>query len=334
MATCVFLEVDAEDRQTVLDAFPDADVHADALQGDALVEACGGAAVVSCFIYSAFTRAVLTKLPALKLLCTRSVGWNHIDLEACRELGIIVCNVPDYGSHVIAEHVFALLLSKLRHIPEGGAKVQRGEFDYHGLRGITLKGKTLGIVGTGKIGRAVAQIAHGFGMHILAVDKCRTIELEQQFGVRYVELDTLLVESDIITLHAPATPETRHLLNARAFGLVKKGVVVVNTARGDLIDSAALLQALNAAIVRYALLDVLEHEQAFEQNRALIGHANVVATPHIAFYAEDSMKNMYDDCFASIRQWQSGATPEHAVAPPTVVCDLPGVSLRKPAKER
>ncbi len=329
MAAIVFLEVDAEDRSRVVERFPDADVHLGALSGDALVEACSGARVVSCFIATQFTREVLQRLPDLRLVCTRSVGWNHIDLAACRERGITVCNVPDYGSHVIAEHVFALLLSRLRHIPEGGAKVQRGEFDYHGLRGITLQGKTLGIVGTGRIGRAVARIAHGFGMHILAVDKCRTVELEEAYGVRYVELPALLEQSDIITLHAPATPETRHMLNASSLAKAKHGVIIVNTARGDLIDSGALLQALQTGAVRYALLDVLEHEQVFEESRALIAHPNVVATPHIAFYAEESMKNMFDDCFASIGQWQAGAIPEHAVAPPTVICDLPGVSARK-----
>src|SRR3989344_8288687 len=264
--------------------------------------------------------ALLKELPELKLLCTRSVGFNHIDLSYCAEHGIIVCNVPDYGSHVIAEHVFALLLSTLRHIPEGDTKVESGEFDYHGLRGVSLRGKTIGIVGTGKIGRKAAQIAAGCGMKVVAVDKCRTVELEDLLGVEYVAFPEMLSRSDIITLHLPALPETIHMIDAKAFARMKDGVVLVNTARGDLIDSKALLDALNSGKVRYALLDVLEHEHNFEENKALIKHPSVVVTPHIAFYAEESMSNMYEDCFESIDQFLAGKMPDHIVKVPTAVC--------------
>ena len=322
--TCVFLDVEERDRPLVLGRFPEARFGDGALQGDALVKACEDADVISTFITTAFPAAVIQRLSQLKLLCTRSVGYDHIDLDACRRRGIVVCNVPDYGSHVIAEHVFALLLSTLRHIPEGDKRVEGGTFDYHGLRGMALRGKTIGILGTGKIGRCVAKIAHGFGMKIFATDICRTIELEKEFGVRYVSFEELLSQSDILTLHAPATKETEHLLNAKAFRAMKKGIVLVNTARGALIDSKALLLALDEGVVSHALLDVLEHEQNFEENKTLIRHPNVVTTPHIAFYADDSMRNMYLDAFTSIDEWRAGKTPEHVVRPVTVVCDLPG----------
>ncbi|TSC78696.1 MAG: phosphoglycerate dehydrogenase [Candidatus Peregrinibacteria bacterium Gr01-1014_25] len=325
MSSLIFLEVDPDDRALVQGRYPDSAMQEGVLADDALARACKDAEVVSCFIYTRFTRAVLEKLPLLKLICTRSVGYNHIDKEACDERGITICNVPDYGSHVIAEHVFALLLSTLRHIPEGGARVRGGEFDYHGLRGMCLRGKTLGIVGTGKIGRRVAQIAHGFGMHILAVDTCRTLELTDLLGVRYVELDEMLAQSDIITLHAPALPETAHMIDARAIGQMKDGVILVNTARGELIDSAALLSALKSGKIRHALLDVLEHEKNFAENKELIDHPHVVVTPHIAFYADESMRNMYEDAFQSIEQFRRGDTPEHAVKPERVVCDMKGV---------
>mgnify|MGYP003976021707 FL=1 len=233
--------------------------------------------------------------------------------------------MPDYGSHVIAEHVFALLLSTLRHISEADKKVESGDFDYHGLRGVSLRGKTLGIVGTGKIGRKAAQIAAGFGMRILATDRCRTIELEDLLQVKYTELDQLLSESDIITLHLPAVEETHHMIDAEAFTKMKDGVCLVNTARGELIDSDALLDALNSGKVKHALLDVLEHEHNFEENKELIHHSSVVTTPHIAFYAEESMHNMYEDAFTSIDEYLRGEKPEHTVKPPTVICDLPGV---------
>lgn len=320
----VFLQVDIEDTARVKKRFPEATV----IEGvpENLVEACKDAEIISCFIGIEWTQEILKQLPKLKLICSRSVGYNHINLAYCTQNGITVCNVPDYGSHVIAEHVFALLLSKLRHIPEGDAKVESGEFDYRGLRGVSLRDKTIGIVGTGKIGRKVAQIAHGFGMNIVATDRCRTIELEDLLRVKYVELEELFASSDIITLHMPATEETTHMVNAGAFSSMKDGVVLVNTARGELIDSKALLDALNSGKVQYALLDVLEHEHNFEENKDLIGHPNVITTPHIAFYAEESMTNMYEDAFVSIDEYQKGETPEHIVKPPTVVCDLPGVT--------
>lgn len=319
----VFLEVDAEDAPAVRAAFPEAVIEAGALAGDALRERCRDAEVVCSFIHTKFPAETLAALPKLKLLCTRSVGVDHIDTAWCAAHDVTVCNVPDYGSHVIAEHVFALLLSALRHIPEGDRRVEEGTFDYHGLRGMALKGKTLGIVGTGKIGRAVARIAHGFDMKILAVDQCRTVELTERYGVAYVDLPALLAGSDVVTLHLPATPATRHLFNAAAFARMKRGAVLVNTARGTLIDTSALLQALGDGTVALALLDVLEHEENVKESAALVRHPHVVTTPHIAFYADDSMRSMYDDAFASIGQWRRGERPAHAVEPLRVVCDLP-----------
>ncbi|TSC59992.1 MAG: D-lactate dehydrogenase [Candidatus Peregrinibacteria bacterium Greene0416_62] len=163
-------------------------------------------------------------------------------------------------------------------------------------------------------------------MKILAVDRCRVLELEQSCDMRYVTLPELLSLSDIITLHIPESKETHHLIDAAAFSSMKPGAILVNTARGSLIDSAAMLSALQSGKLAYALLDVLEHERNFAENKALIGHPHVVTTPHIAFYADDSMRNMYLDAFQSIDQWQQGAVPEHVIAPPTVVCDLPPVA--------
>lgn len=215
METMLFIQVDDDDKHLVENAFEEASIYAGI--PDDLVEVAKGATVISTFIDVPFDAETLKKLPALKLLCTRSVGYDHIDLEYCSTHGITVCHVPDYGSHVIAEHVFALLLARVRHIYEADQKVESGHFDYHDLRGISLKGKTIGIAGTGKIGRQVARIAHGFDMRIIATDHCRTVSLEEDFGVVYVPLKTLLSESDILTLHFPATPHTHHLLNADAF---------------------------------------------------------------------------------------------------------------------
>lgn len=328
LPSIVFLDVDEEDRALVFERFPTAKVLG-TFSDDEIVRSCADAAIISCFITTKFTSSLIEKLPKLRLLCTRSVGFDHIDLDACKAHGIVACNVPDYGSHVIAEHVFALLLSAVRHVSEGEKRVMSGTFDYRGLRGIALRGKTIGIVGTGRIGRRVAQIAHGFGMRILATDHCRTLELEDMLGVKYVPLEELFAQSDIITLHMPATDETLHAINARAFAAMKTGVILVNTARGSLIDSGALLAAVESGKVRYALLDVLEHEQNFAENMALVSHPHVITTPHVAFYADESMRNMYLDCFLSIEQWMAGNSPEHVVRDLRIVCDLPKIGEKR-----
>jgi D-lactate dehydrogenase len=317
----VFLDVDSHERSRVEAAHSDArflDADAD------LAKECPDVQILSVFVNTKLTADVIAALPDLRLVCTRSVGFDHIDLGACKERGITVCNVPDYGSHVIAEHVFALLLGTLRHITEGNRRVNEGVFDYHGLKGMALNGKTIGIVGTGKIGRKVAQFAHGFDMRILAQDICIVEELKTKFGVTYVEREQLFRESDIISLHAPSLPQTKGMINAEAVAQMKDGVIIVNTARGSLIDSQALLDGLESGKVAWALLDVLENESlGGEVDKALTRHPRVITTPHIAFYADDSVRTMYVDCLESIRTWLNGERPLHVVQELHVTCDIP-----------
>lgn len=325
MTHIAFLEVDDEDASAVKAKFPSAFVSAKPLSGVDVNGTMSDAEVLCCFIYSRIGRKELDAMPKLKLICTRSVGYDHIDAAACVQRGITVCNVPDYGSHVIAEHVFALLLAATRHITEADARVQSGNFDYHGLRGMSLRGKTIGVLGTGKIGRKVCAIAHGFGMRILACDKCRTLELERDLGVRYVSYDDILRESDVLTLHLPATKQTEHIVNDAAIALMKNDAILINTARGSLIDTAALVRALESGKFSHVLLDVMEHEKNFEKNSGLVAHPKVVATPHIAFFADQSVRAMYDDAFMSIDQHLRNERPEHAVKTETEVCDLDGL---------
>ncbi len=313
-SSIVFIDVEDIDTALVTDRFPGVTL----LPGDAseeeIVKACAAADVVSTFVTVPFRRPLLDKLPRLKLLCTRSVGVDHIDAPACAERGIVVCHVPDYGAHVIAEHVFALLLSAVRRIPEGHERVKAGRFDWRGLRGMALKGKTIGIVGTGRIGRNVAKIAHGFGMTLLGYDLFPNAALEIEMGLRYVPLEELLSHSDVVTLHAPATKENHHLLDAAAFKKMKRKSVLVNTARGTLVDHDALLAALEGnGGPEWAVLDVLEDERARNANAALIAHPRVVVTPHVAFYTDDSALAMYEECFASIEEWQGGKEPRNAI---------------------
>ncbi len=315
----VFLDVDSEDASKVRAKYPGAVIHGPGLTGQALLDACRDAEILSVFIQTKLTADILAQLPSLKLLCTRSVGYDHIDINYCDEHGIIVCNVPDYGSHVIAEHVFALLLGTMRHISEGHRRVKEGMFDYHGLRGMALQGKTLGVVGTGKIGRKVVKIAHGFGMKIVAYDVFKVQELCDEFGLEYVELPELLQQSDVVTLHAPSLPATKHMINAETIAHMKDGVILVNTARGSLIDSDALIQALDSGKIRMVLLDVLEHEANVQTDSRLVHHPKVVTTPHIAFYADDSVHAMFTDCFTSIDEWLENGQPAHTVKPVHVV---------------
>ncbi len=328
MMNITFLEVDTEDQAAVKKRFPDVHISEMNIQSPGIAEELKDTEIISCFIYSKFTKKELDALPKLKLLCTRSVGYDHIDLAECEKRKIVVCNVPDYGSHVIAEHVFALLLSATRHISEAEARVESGNFDYHGLRGMALKGKTIGVVGTGKIGRRVCGIAHGFGMRILAFDTCRTLELEELLHVKYVDLETILKESDVLTLHLPVTDDTKHMINTESIKTLKDGAVLINTARGALIDTNALVTAIKAGKFSHVLLDVLEHEKNFEENKELIGFPNVVVTPHIAFFADESMRRMYEDSFESIEQFLAGGVPVHKAEQMHVVCDLEGLKKK------
>lgn len=216
--------------------------------------------IVSTFIYSKLDRSVLEMLPALKLVATRSTGFDHIDTGYCAERGIAVANVPSYGENTVAEHVFALLLAISHRIPEAIERAQRGPFSPEGLQGFDLAGKTLGVIGTGRIGQHVIRIASGFEMDVLAQDVAPDPDLAGRLGFRYVGLDELYAAADIVSLHVPSSPETRNMLDAEAFRRMKDGVVVINTARGDLIDTRALIRALTSGKVAAAGLDVLPDE--------------------------------------------------------------------------
>lgn len=281
--------------------------------------------VLSVFVHSPVTAATLAALPSLKLVATRSTGYDHIDLDACRQRGIAVCNVPDYGSRTVAEHAFALLLAVARRLMRATTRVRRGEFGSDGLRGIELAGKTFGVVGTGRIGAHAAAIARGFGMRVLATDPYPDTTLARA-GVKYVALSVLLAQSDIVSLHCPATPQTRHLIDAAAFARMKPGVVLINTARGEVVDAAALADALDSGIVAGAGLDVLEQEACLHYppcptdsgvaraNGRLIGHDNVVVTPHIAFNTTEAVECLRRTALANIERFLAGA-PQNLVAP-------------------
>ncbi|MBU1954124.1 hydroxyacid dehydrogenase [Patescibacteria group bacterium] len=301
-AQITFLEVEPEDKRKITKKFPKTTIIPGTLTENQIIKQCKDTEILSVFIYSKITRKVIEGLPNLKIIVTRSVGYDHIDLKAAQEKNILVCNVPDYGAHVIAEHVFALLLAGLRHVSEADKRVEdTHKFQFRGLRGITLKGKTLGIIGTGKIGNNVARIASlGFLMNVIAFSPIKDRKAARENKFKYVSLDAIWKKSDIISLHCPLLPSTEHMINSKSISKMKKEVIIVNTARGGLIDTKAFVKGLKTGKIAYALLDVLEHEQNIAQSKDLIHIKNVIATPHIAFYADDSMKTMYDESFESI----------------------------------
>lgn len=267
--------------------------------------------VLSIFIYSQATGVTLERFPRLRFIATRSTGFDHIDLEYCRSRGISVSNVPTYGSNTVAEHTFALILALSRKVHQAYDRTVKGDFSLDGLRGFDLREKTLGVIGTGAIGKHVIRIAKGFLMRVLAYDMMPDPALADVLDFSYVELSELLKGSDVITLHCPLTRDTYHLLNRERLSQVKRGSLLINTARGGLIDTEALLWALDEGILGGAGLDVLEEEEtikeerqifssAFDQKRLativqqhiLLRRENVVVTPHIAFNSHEALERI------------------------------------------
>lgn len=309
-----FFEVEKKDEKLLKQAFPKAKIIREALT-EKNVKSYKNAEGICTFIYSELSASIIKALPKLKIIVTRSVGYNHIDLKVAEQKRVVVCNVPDYGSHVIAEHAFALLLSAVRNVIEGEERTEHDQFDWKGLRGIALRGKTLGVVGTGKIGLHVCRIASlGFQMKVLAYDLYPNQEKARDYHFEYVNsLDEIWKHSDFITLHTPLFPSTEHMVNDKTVQKMKKGVVLVNTARGELIDTPALIKGIKSGKIAEAALDVVEHEKNLKKHEEIFHLKNVIVTPHIAFYADDSIVRMYEDAIDSIQRLIEGRDIIHQV---------------------
>jgi len=294
--------------------------------------------VLGVFVDSKIDKEVIQNLPNLKLIVTMSTGFDHIDLAEARKRKIPVCNVPTYGENTVAEHTISLMLALSRQLFPSIKRVKEGVYDYHGLRGFDIKGKTIGIIGTGHIGQHVIKRLAGFEAEIIAYDPFPKKELETEFNFRYVKnLDELLKKSDIITLHVPLFPETYHLINKKNIKKVKKGSYLINTARGGLVDPEALVWGLESGRITGAGLDVLEDEE-IEQNPAnifysetgergglsldmikdekviknsllnniLIDHPNTLVTPHNAFNSTEAIERIINTTAENIRSFASG----------------------------
>lgn len=238
-------------------------------------------------------KTTLSRFSNLKLAITRTVGTDHIDLDYCKVSDIAVYHIIDYGSFNIAEHTFALLLTGARNIMAAQQEIRQGIFSYAHHLGVSLKGKKLGVVGTGRIGLEVIKRAKGFEMEVIAYDVFKNEKAQKELGFEYVELENLAIESDIISLHAPLMESTRHMINEAIIEKMKEGVILINTARGGLIDTKAMIKFINK--FRFIGLDVLEDEQVFTKDHPLLEYSNVLITPHIAFYSDASVKKIAEE---------------------------------------
>ena len=285
-----------------------------------LAEEYRDAKVVCPFIYSSLNAQELQSFSELKLIATRSTGFDHIDSDYCTEHDITICNVPSYGKNTVAEHVFGLLLTISHNLHEALNRTRRGDFSMSDLQGFDLQGKTLGVVGTGEIGQCVISIAKGFGMRVLAFDVDPDQEVAQQLGFSYVELEKLLGDSDIVTLHVPANKQNRHMISTEQFLSMREGGVLINTSRGSIVDVQALLRALTEGRLLAAGLDVLPEEptireeaellrtlykEEHDQQTLLADHIllrlnNVYITPHSAFNTREAVQRILDTSVQNI----------------------------------
>ena len=273
------------------------------------------------FVNSQIDETVLAQFPKVRAVVTRSTGYDHIALAACRARGVAVSNVPAYGEATVAEYTFALLLSLSRKIYLGYHQVREsGSFSVVNLRGFDLEGKTLGVVGTGRIGRHVIRIARGFGLTVIAHDTYPDNQFAAATGIVYQSFPELLAKSDIVTLHVPARPETEHLLNPATFAQMKRGSILINTSRGSVVDTQALVAALQSGQLVGAALDVLEEEGVIRDeldflatghpeehnlktvlaNHVLIDLPNVIVTPHNAFNTTEALRRILDTTLDNI----------------------------------
>ncbi len=289
--------------------------------------AAQGAQVVCAFVNDQLDADVLQRLHAggVRLLALRSAGFNHVDLAAAAALGIQVGRVPEYSPHAVAEHTVALLLALNRRIHRAYNRVREGNFALEGLLGVDLHGRSVGVVGTGKIGECFARIMAGFGCQLLGFDP-QPNPACQALGMRYVDMPELLASSDVVSLHCPLTPQTHHLIDSAALARMKPGAILINTSRGGVVDARALVVALKAGTLGSLGLDVYEEEaDLFFRDLSseplqddvfarLLTFPNVLITGHQAFFTEEALTAIATTTLANIDAFEDHGQPLHPVS--------------------
>ena len=285
-----------------------------------------GADAICAFVHDDLGADVIDLLASqgVRLIALRSAGFNHVDLARAEDAGIQVARVPAYSPHAVAEHTVAILLTLNRKIHRAYNRVREGNFALEGLLGFDLWGKTVGIVGTGHIGAVVARIVEGFGCTVLAYDQVENVDLAAR-DVRYVDLETLLEQSDIVTLHCPLTPESHHLIDDAAIARMKRGVMLINTSRGAVVNTKALIRGLKDGVIGSLGLDVYEEEaDLFFEDLSeqiipddvfarLLTFPNVLVTSHQAFFTSEALTAIAETTIANISAFENTGSPAHPV---------------------
>ncbi len=274
--------------------------------------------ILGVFMDSQVDAAVINALPGLKFIATLSTGYDHVDLRTAAARSIPVSSVPAYGENTVAEFAFALILALSRKIRECNDRVKNEmKFTSDGLTGFDLAGKTIGVIGTGRIGKHAVRMGKGFGMNVVAYDVFEDAAFASETGFQYLPLEELLKQSDVITVHCPYLPSTHHLINQQNISLVKRGAYLINTARGAIVETAAIVNALKSGQLGGAGLDVLEEEGdmkagAMSLNRDLVMMPNVIVTPHNAFNTREAFLRILDTTIDNIVAFTKG-TPTNVV---------------------
>lgn len=306
-------------------------------------ELARGFPAVCLFVNDQADRAVLESLKTggTRLVALRSAGFNNVDLKAAAALSLPVVRVPAYSPYAVAEHAVALMLSLNRKIHRAWQRTRENNFSLQGLLGYDMHGKTVGMVGTGRIGTRVAHILAGIGCELLAHDLHPSAECER-LGVRYVDLDTLLGAAQVVTLHCPLTPDTRHLINAARLARMQRGVMLINTSRGAVVDTAAVVQALKTGHVGYLGIDVYEQEadlffedlseQVVQDDvfQRLLTFPNVLITGHQGFFTHEALQAIAETTLQNIRCIAEGGVCDNAIPPPPVPKPSAGQPRRTP----
>lgn len=288
---------------------------------------------LSVFIYSHLNKHVLSKMRNLKAVITRSSGYDHIDISYCKKKGIEVYNIPDYGDNTVAEHALMLILALLRNLKTSQHAIERMlNINHVEMRGWDLKGKTVGIIGTGRIGSYLIKLLQPFDVEILAYSRTRKEWLEKKYGVKYVSLTELLKRSDIISIHLPLTKETHHIINKRNIRIMKKGSYLINTSRGGVVETEALIYGLEKGILAGVGLDVIEGEEVLKEEKevatkkfdfeslrgavmshALLKYDNVIITPHTAYNTWDALNRILNTTLYIIKNHSKKELPYRVV---------------------
>ncbi len=291
-------------------------------------EALADVEVISVFVDTAVDASVIDRCPNLRLIAARSVGFDNIDIVTARERNITVCRVPQYGSQTVAEFAFALRFALSRKVTpaQTAMRLEKKLVNPLPFEGFDLGGKTLGVIGTGKIGQRVCAIAHSFGMNVIASD-ANPNDVVAKWGVQYVPLETLMAQSGIVTLHIPSLPTTYHMINAAMISLMKPTAYLINTSRGEIVDSQALVEALQHNVIAGAGLDVLEGERNLAidesqdteeqkslrtRNRTLLDMPQVIVTPHIGFNTREAKSEIIQCTISNINAFGNG-TPTNCI---------------------